>query len=354
MAIVVPTFNESLNISELASRLTRLLDGESYEIIFVDDHSPDGTAGNVRALSAKDGRIRCIERVGRRGLSTAVIEGLLATSAEYAVVMDADLQHDESLVPQMISALREGYDLAVGSRYVEGGGTGDWSNAREKGSRYATRLAQMLNAGDLSDPMSGFFAIRTQAVRERAEDLTGTGYKILLDIVATKGPELKIKELPYEFRARQLGESKLDTRVLLEFLELLLAKTVGKYIPTKFVMFSIVGGLGVVVHFAVLSLTYGPLTFVVAQGIATMVAMTANFFVNNVFTYFDRRLRGWQLVPGWISFCAASSVGALANVGVAAYLFTSLNAIWYLSALAGIIVGAAWNFAVTALYTWKA
>lgn len=354
VAVVVPTFNEAMNVAELSRRLAVLLEGEAYEILFVDDHSPDGTADAVRALSEADGRVRCIERVGRRGLSTAVIEGIMATSAEYAVVMDADLQHDEAKVPQMLAALRSGYDLVVGSRYAEGGGMGDWSEARERGSRFATRLAGMLNAGEITDPMSGFFALRTGVFRDRIEGLTGTGYKILLDLVATKGPELRVTEVPYEFRARQSGESKLDSRVMLEFFELLLAKTVGRFIPTKFVMFSLVGGLGVLVHFAVLSMTFGPLPFVTAQALATMVAMTANFFVNNVFTYFDRRLRGWRLIPGLLSFCAASSVGALANVGVAAYLFSSLNAVWYLSALAGIVVGAAWNYAVTALYTWRA
>ncbi|MEL7117208.1 MAG: glycosyltransferase family 2 protein [Pseudomonadota bacterium] len=353
MAIVIPTYNEVDNVVVLAKRLVGLLADEAFEVIFVDDHSPDGTSDAIRTLSQEDRRIRGIERVGRRGLSTAVIEGIMSTSAEHVIVMDADLQHDENRVPDMIAALRDGADIVVGSRYVEGGGTGDWSDGRRKGSEFATKLAGLLKADQLSDPMSGFFGLRTEIMRDRIGDLTGTGYKILLDLVATPGEPLKIVDVPYEFKSRQMGESKLDPKVLLEFLELLIAKTIGKYVPTKFIMFSLVGGVGIVVHFVVLSLLFGTLDFVPANIIASLVAMTVNFFVNNIFTYFDRRLKGWALIPGWLSFCAASSVGFLANIGISAYLFSEMETVWYLSALAGIIVGAAWNYAVTALYTWK-
>ena len=161
----------------------------------------------------------------------------------------------------------------------------------------------------------------------------------------------------YTFRNREVGQSKLDNKVLLEFIELLIARSAGRYVPTKFVMFGMVGALGVLVHMFVLYMLFqsgqGPVSFAVAQGVATVVALTANFFVNNFFTYFDRQLRGWQLLPGWISFAAASSVGAIANLGVAVYLFETWNAVWFLSGIAGIVVGAAWNYAVTALYTWK-
>ena len=355
VAVIVPTYNEVKNVAKLAARLTDVLANVAFEVIFVDDHSPDGTSDAVRSLGQADARIRCIERIGRRGLSTAVIEGVLATSAEFAVVIDGDMQHDETVIPNILAELQDGADLVVGSRYVEGGGTGDWSDARLKSSQFATRLSRMLNAGDLSDPMSGFFGLRTQMLRDRAENLTGTGYKILLDIVATPGADINVREVPYEFRSRQEGESKMDSRVLLEFLELLVAKTIGRYVPTKFIMFSLVGALGVVVHFIVLSLSFGDdkLSFVAANALATVVAMTWNFFINNTFTYFDRRLTGWALIPGWLSFVAASSVGALAQVGIAGYMFSELNTAWYLSALAGILVGATWNYAVTALYTWK-
>lgn len=358
LAIVVPTFNESDNVLRLTESLFAALGGITFEIIFVDDNSPDGTADLVRELGIKDPRVRCLQRVGRRGLSSAVIEGMLSTAAPVVAVVDGDMQHDETKLRDMLTRMQAGdVDLVVGTRYAEGGGFGDWSAGRRRMSEFATALSKRLTGVVLSDPMSGFFMLRTSALRARVNDLTGVGYKILLDILSAPGESLKIAEVPYEFRTRQAGESKLDNKVLLEFVELLIARTVGRYVPTKFVMFGMVGALGVVVHMAVLASLFGngagPLSFVAAQTVATLVAMTANFFVNNFFTYFDRQLRGWQLLPGWLSFAAASSVGALANIGVAAYLFETWDAVWFASGIAGIIVGAAWNYAVTALYTWK-
>ncbi len=357
LAVIVPTFNEAANVEILAQKIGEVLANVRHEIIFVDDDSPDGTADTVRDLSQRNGHIRCLQRVGRRGLSSAVIEGILSTTAPYAAVIDGDLQHDERALPQMLAQLRDGEaDVVVGSRYMDGGGVGDWSEARVRQSQTASHIARRLTGVNLSDPMSGFFVLRTEVLRDRVRDVSGVGYKILLDLLSTPGPVLKVEEHPYVFRSRQNGESKLDSKVLLEFLELILAKRLGKYVPVKFVMFSLVGGLGIVVHMAALTLLYQGLAvgFTAAQTAATLLAMTANFFVNNVFTYHDRRLRGWRLLPGWLSFCAASSVGALGNVGVASYLFTSFDAVWWASALAGIVVGAAWNYAVTALYTWKA
>jgi dolichol-phosphate mannosyltransferase len=353
VAIIIPTFNEARNVAELASRLSAILSGVIHEIIFVDDHSADGTADIVRQLSRQDPRIRIIERIGRRGLSTAVIEGLLSTSAPFGVVIDGDLQHDERAIPSLINALANGADLAVGSRYLEGGGTRDWSLRRKQASSLATRMSLLLPAARISDPMSGFFAVRTDAFRQRADQLVGVGYKILLDLLVTGGPPLKTKEVAYIFRSREQGESKLDTRVALEFAELLLAKTVGRVIPLRFIMFLMVGAVGVGVHFLVLVILFPWQPFSIAQFGATMVAMTTNFFMNNAFTYRDKRLRGWRLLTGWFSFCAASSVGLIANTGVAVYLYSSTATTWYLAALAGILLSATWNYVSTALFTWR-
>lgn len=358
LAVVVPTFNESANVARLVPALFAALKDRQFEIIFVDDNSPDGTADMVRDLGLSDPRIRCVHRVGRRGLSSAAIEGMLATAAPVVAVIDGDMQHDETRLTTMLDKLNlQGADLVVGTRYGEGGGFGDWSANRRRMSEFATGLAKRLTGVELTDPMSGFFMIRTAALRARVTALTGVGYKILLDILSAPGPRLAVAEVPYEFRSREAGQSKLDNKVLLEFVELLIARTVGRYVPTKFVMFSMVGALGVVVHLAVLAGLYrggaGPVGFAWAQGTATVVAMTANFFVNNFFTYFDRQLHGWQLLPGWISFAIASSVGAIGNLGVAVYLFETRDAAWFLSGIAGVIVGAAWNYAVTAVYTWR-
>jgi dolichol-phosphate mannosyltransferase len=359
LSVIVPTFNERENVAELVRRLDDVLHGTAWEVIFVDDDSPDGTAALVRELGRKDPRVRVVQRVNRRGLSTACVEGMLASSSPYLAVMDADLQHDERILPDLLAAVRdEGIDLAVGSRYTLGGGTGDWSADRQLVSRFATRLSRLVLKADLKDPMSGFFLLRREVLEEAVHDLSGIGFKILLDIFASVPRPLRFREVPYTFRPRQAGESKLDSVVAWEYLIMLLDKSIGRYVPIRFVPFAFIGGIGVFVHMAVLWVVFQAMdrSFVAGQTIATLVAMTSNFFLNNMFTYRDRRLRGWGLVRGWVSFTLACSLGAVANVGIATYLFESDAAGdigWVLSALAGIIVGAVWNYAVTSVYTWS-
>jgi len=356
ISIVVPTFAESENVRELHARITRCLEGESWELIFVDDDSPDGTADIVRDLAQHDSRVRCVQRLGRRGLSSAVIEGAMSSSAPLIAVMDADLQHDESILPAMIGRLRsEELDIVVGSRYVAGGSTGNWDERRKAISRIANRLARGLVPQDLRDPMSGFFVVRSAVVREAAPRLSGYGYKILLDLFASAGRPLRFAEVAYTFRPRVHGESKLDQLVIWEYLMLLLDKRIGHVIAPRLLFFALVGGTGVVMHYAVLSILYlgSGVQFAVAQAVATVGAMTSNYVLNNVFTYRDRRLRGLRFVRGLFSFYVVCGVGALANIGVAAYAF-SRNAQWVISAGAGIIVGTLWNYLATARYTWGA
>jgi dolichol-phosphate mannosyltransferase len=356
ISIVVPTFSEAENIAELHARLSTILDGESWELIFVDDDSPDGTADLARALSIKDQRVRCIQRIGRRGLSTAVVEGALSSSAPYVAVMDADLQHDESILPAMIRELRSrDLDIVVGSRYVAGGGTGDWAESRKEISRIASRLAKGLVPEDLRDPMSGFFIMKTAALRDAARRLSGYGYKILLDLFVSAGRPLRFAEVPYTFKPRTHGQSKLDSLVAWEYLMLLVDKRIGHIIAPRLLFFVLVGGSGVALHYAVLSTLYLGLgvSFTAAQLAGTVLAMTSNFFLNNLFTYRDQRLRGAKLVRGLLSFYAICGTGALANIGIAAYAF-SRNLEWALSAAAGIVVGTLWNYLATARFTWGA
>lgn len=355
LSVVVPTFNEIENIFELVARVERALSGIGWELIVVDDDSPDGTAEAIRALARRSPRIRCIRRVGRRGLSSACIEGMLASSAPVIAVMDADLQHEETLLPCMLEAVRrEGVDVAIGSRYAEGGGTGEWSDGRRSMSRFATLLSRAVLRADLTDPMSGFFMIRRVALMDSVERLSGIGFKVLLDIFASSKRPLGFVELPYEFRTRHGGESKLDTRVAWDFLMMLADKTVGHIVPVRFLSFCFVGGFGVFVHMLCLAVLFKQIgvEFLWAQSMATLCAMTSNFLLNNVLTYRDRRLQGWRLLRGWISFVAVCSLGAVANVGIAEVLFQEQFS-WVLSALAGILVGSVWNYAVTAAYTWR-
>ena len=353
LSIVIPTFNERDNVALLIASVEAVLADMPWEIIFVDDDSPDGTVEAARKLAASDTRIRCIQRIGRRGLSTAVIEGCLASSATFLAVMDGDLQHPASVLKQLYDKLRgEDLDLVVASRFADGSDIGDFSSRRQMISRAANALAHALTRVELSDPMSGFFVMRRDVFLAAVRGLSGQGFKILLDILASSPVPLKLGEVPFSFGKRLHGTSKLDSSVFWDHLTLLLDKTVGRFVPVRFVMFSIVGALGVFVHFAVLSIALMQFAFVWAQGIATGTTIVANFLINNVFTFRDRRLRGLQMLRGLISFMLVCSVGAVANVGVAAAIFGMQYSAW-ISALCGILVGAVWNYAMSSLFTWR-
>ena len=352
LTIIVPTFNERDNVELLIARLDAALHGIAWEVLYVDDNFPDGTAAKVRELAQTDPRIRCLQRIGRRGLSTAVIEGMLASSAPYLAVIDADLQHDESLLPQMLAVIKaEDLDVIIGSRHVAGGGVGDWDRRRVTISGFAARLAGLIIAAELTDPMSGFFMVSRPAFERAVRRLSGQGFKILLDLFASTPVAFRFKEIPYVFSQRQHGESKLDSLAIWEYLMLLLDKLFGRYVPVRFVSFAAIGGSGVVVHFLTLYFALKAVEFPVAQALATVVAMTSNFVLNNMLTYRDRRLVGRRFVTGLGSFYAVCSLGAVANVGIASAAFAH-HYTWWLSGLAGAAVGVVWNYAVSSVFTW--
>jgi dolichol-phosphate mannosyltransferase len=354
LSIIVPTFNERGNVAELVRRINRCLAQRSWEVVFVDDDSPDGTADFVREMAVQDARVRCIQRIGRRGLSSACVEGMLATSAPYLAVIDADLQHDERLLPTMLDMLKEGdLQVVVASRYAPGGDIGDWDTSRARISRLATRVGRLLVPVELTDPMSGFFMMRRSVFSASVRKLSAIGFKILSDIFASSPQPLRFQELSYRFRLRNAGESKLDSVIVWDYAMLLLDKSIGRLVPVRFLAFSIVGTLGVAVHFAVLTVLLRGLhrTFVESQASAVLCAMTFNFAVNNVLTYRDMRLHGAKWLRGWLTFVLACSIGGLANVGLASWLYRSDHE-WIPAAIAGILVGAVWNYAATRALTW--
>lgn len=353
LTVVVPTFNERANVRRLISLVEAALGDIRWQVIFVDDNSPDGTAAEVKAVAAVDSRVQCLHRVGRRGLAGAVIEGVMASAAPFVAVMDGDLQHDESLLPDMLRALRDGgADLAVGSRYC--GDAGADASAlgarREAGSRLANWLGRQVLKADLTDPMSGFFMVRRSAVEAVAPRLSTSGFKVLFDIVASQKTPLKIVELPYTFRAREAGDSKLDNGVVVQYLGLLVAKLSRDVISPRFLMFAMVGASGVVVHLLILRGLL-PLGFSWAQTLAALGAMTSNYLINNAVTYRDRRLKGVKLVAGYIKFCVLCSVPLAANVAVATVVFERGPA-WWVAGLAGAVVAAAWNYVTTSRAVW--
>jgi dolichol-phosphate mannosyltransferase len=354
LCLVVPTFNESGNVEEVVRRVRKALDGVNWEIIFVDDDSPDGTADRVRVIGRQDRRVRCIQRLGRRGLSGACVEGLLATAAPYLAVMDADLQHDEAILPRMLELLRTGtVDLAVGSRYMKGGGIGDWNATRSSMSRLATTVSRMVNKQDVSDPMSGFFMMRREVLDASARSLSSLGFKILLDLIASSPGRLRIAEVPYTLRLRSVGESKLHAVVVWEFGVLLADKLLGRYIPVRFLLTALLEGLGVAVHLiaAWIVLRLVGATFPVSQAVAAVTALIFAYWVQNLLAYRAPRLPSWRWAAGLAVFVLACAPGAVANVALATYLFEE-GTRWLPAVLAGVFVGMVWNSAIAHVYTW--
>ena len=355
LAIVIPTFEESRNIRPLLERLAAALTGIQYEVIFVDDDSGDGTAACIREIAATSHNIRVLQRVLRRGLASACIEGMMATAAPYIAVMDADLQHDERILPQMLARLKsDRLDVVVGTRNATGGSMGNFAWHRVLLSNLGRRLSKSILRTHLNDPMSGFFVVTRDFLEEVVRSTSGIGFKILLDLVASARRPLGVGEIPYTFRERLYGSSKLDVAVGLEYLQLLIDKKIGDIVPVRFLIFSIVGSVGVLLASVVLWILVAifDFGFLKALAITTLVAMTGNFFLNNSMTYRDRRLKGWRILTGLATFYAACSLGAVINLRLA----TSAKEIglpWYIAGACGLAVGAVWNYGITSFTTWR-
>jgi dolichol-phosphate mannosyltransferase len=355
LSVIIPTFNERDNVTPLFERLKLALAGIAWEAVYVDDNSPDGTAAVVRELARRDPRARCLRRIGRRGLSGACIEGILSSSAPYAAVIDADLQHDETQLARMLGILQSGAaDLVVGSRYIEGGSADSFNKQRAGASALATGIARRVLRVDVADPMSGFFMIRRDRFEQLAPQLSTQGFKILLDVVATARGSLRIKEIPYTFASRLHGESKLDSMVMLDFVGLVLAKFTNDIVSLRFLLFAMVGSLGLVVHFVALygALNVVALPFAQAQAAAAICAMTSNFLLNNFLTYRDQRLKGLAILRGLLLFYLVCSVGLLANVGVAFSVYDQ-DPNWWMAGAAGALMGVVWNYAMSGLFVWR-
>jgi dolichol-phosphate mannosyltransferase len=355
LSVVVPTFNERDNVTALYRKLETTLRDVAWEVVFVDDNSPDGTWDVVRALARRDSRVRCVRRIGRRGLSGACIEGILASSAPFAAVMDADLQHDETQLPKMLALLQSGEaELVIGSRYIEGGSADSFNRQRAGASALATEVAKRVLGVRVADPMSGFFMIRRDRFEQLAPQLSVQGFKILLDVIATAHGELRAVEVPYTFGARLHGESKLDSMVALDFLGLVLAKFTHDVISLRFLLFAMVGGIGLFVHLGTLFVALRILEFPFpeAQAAGAFIAMTSNFILNNFLTYRDQRLKGFAILRGLLAFYLVCSVGLFANVGVAFSVYDQ-EPIWWLAGAAGALMGVVWNYAMSGLFVWR-
>ncbi|MCZ4271446.1 glycosyltransferase [Maritalea porphyrae] len=358
LSLVVPTFNEAGNVALLVEKLEGVLADIQWEITFVDDNSPDGTADVVKELGKSKSYVHCIKRIGRRGLSSACVEGMASSNAPIVAVMDADLQHDETVLPQMFEMVTGGKDLVLASRFY-GGQTAEegLTKFREVGSNVANWIANLVTGTKITDPMTGFFMLKRERFEHVAPKLSSEGFKILLDIIATArnmGSPLDIGEVGFKFRARHDGESKMSPLVAVQFFGLALSKMTGGLLPVSFLLFALVGAFGVVVHLVALTLAsslFG-FNFTNAQLFATLVAMTSNFHLNNILTYANQQLRGPKYWRGLLSFYAVCAIPAIANVSVAAFIFEK-NSLFYVAAIAGILISMVFNYAMTRIFTWR-
>jgi dolichol-phosphate mannosyltransferase len=355
LSVVIPTYKERQNVAPLLAALEATLQGINWEVIFVDDHSPDHTADAIRARALFNPRIRVLERVGRRGLSSACIEGMMASPAPSLAVMDADMQHDETVLPEMLHLLQSGgLDVVVASRKTQGGSMGDFAKERVRLSDLGSRVSKLVCNCNVTDPMSGFFIVDSQFFRASVSGLTGAGFKILVDILASSPTPPRIAEVPYRFRNRIAGESKLDVNVELEYLFLIIDKFVGRFLPTRFVLFVCVGSVGFLIHLSILGIfhLFNAAAFVSGQVVATLSAMMFNFFLNNVVTFRDRRLKGNALLRGLLIFYAACTLGVLINLSFADRLLAA-GLPWYLAGLSGLAISSVWNYGVNTIVTWR-
>jgi len=219
-SLVIPTINEKANLPELFARVKKALEGFSYEIILVDDGSTDGTPEFAEELAKTDGAMRCMRRAKRNGLSAAIVDGFSAAKGKYIGVMDADLSHDPAILPRLIEALRGGAELAEGSRKIPGGGVENWPFLRKLYSNTATLAAKLFLGVRLSDPMSGYFLLTADLFNKTKPLLNPKGYKILLEL-AVRSQCAKTAEVPFIFKDRKLGQSKLTAGTALKYGEML-------------------------------------------------------------------------------------------------------------------------------------
>jgi len=354
LTIVVPTLDERENLLPFFQSLEAVLGGIDFEVLFVDDDSRDGTSAAARELAQRDRRVRILQRIGRRGLASAAIEGMLASSAPYLAVMDCDLQHDESILPRMLEKLRySNLDLVVATRVTEGGMDAMPMHRRAL-SQFGRRLSALILTANVSDPMSGYFVLSRAYLDEVSHSLSGTGFKILLDLVVSSPRPVRVAEVPYRFRARLHGQSKLDIVVGIEYLTLIADKLVGDFVPATYVVFACAGTVGLLVYLAVLRLMIllPGVTIEQAQAGSSGFVIGINFLLDNYFTFRSARLRGGRLLLGLVLFYAACSVGLFLNLRVLEYL-RGISVPWYLAAAAGLAVGSVWNYWINSMFVWQ-
>ncbi len=358
LSVIIPTFNEAGNLPILVERLAAILGEQDYELVVVDDNSPDGTWRIAEELSARY-PVRVFRRVDRRGLSSAVVDGLTAARGHALVVIDADLQHDPAIIPALVAGLAE-HEVAVGTRYAEGGSTGTWGGSRLALSRAMTWGVRKLLGVPTSDPMSGFFAIRRTSFQRIHPLLRPRGYKILLEILH-RGHVASVHHEAYVFATRQHGESKLGPGVLVDCAAALWDMHLGEVLPLRFVKYCMIGSVGVAVQLIALDwLRMIPALrsndAPAASALAIAVAIFTNYVLNDLWTFRGLRLRnfrGWW--SGLLRFYLVCATGALISfsIGQGLVKVTDEHMNIYFASGFGVLVATVWNYVLNRRFTWK-
>ena len=357
LSIVIPTYNEKDNISKILEKLKDALKGINHEIIFVDDNSPDETSREIKFFMRKSSNIRLVHRIGRRGLSGAVIEGFFAANSDLVAVMDCDLQHDETKLSDMMDLFSKStsLDIVIATRFTDEGEISDiaFSKIRKLGSKITTFLVKKLLNIKSSDPLSGFFMAKKETFLRSTDKLQTQGFKILADFLATEGKNIEIKELGYKFKNRITGESKMSFQTALELMGLILSQIFQGRVSIRFILFCMVGLSGIFVQ---LLITGASMFFInqfpTSQTLGIIAAMTSNYFLNNSITFKERKLQSFELIRGLFSFYLICSLGAFTNFAIASYIF-DFSSNWLISSFIGAVFGAIWNFTLTSIFTWK-
>ena len=374
VSVVTPTYNEAENVPLLIARLHDALEGVSHEIIVADDDSPDRTWAVAEEIAAKDPTVTVMRRFHDPGLSASVLDGMSVARGEVLAVIDADLQHDETVLPRMVELVRSGEaDVCVGSRSTVGGGYGDWAASRRLVSWVATLIARLLLRVPVSDPMSGFFVVSRRAYEDTAARLNPQGFKILLEFVG-RNRDLRVHEVGYEFANRVHGETKLNRSVIRSYLLGVAELRVGRQINPQFVLYVLVGLVGLAVNSAAFTFAEALGFPLIDTGLnealdpiassflfSVQISIFVLFVMNNEFTFWEQRYRGWKLVPAF----AVYEVMSLVGTGVHVAVFTSLQNTGFLLSvfgsgptrvihnLMGYVVALVVNWFLNTTYLWR-
>lgn len=330
LSVITPTYCEAENVVPLLEALDAALTGIVYEVLVVDDDSPDGTWRVAEEYAERDPRVRVIRRFNTPGLSQAVMAGMAAAHGEVLAVIDADLQHDERILPQMMRTIVDGdADVVVGTRSGDDGSYGDFSPARRVISWFAALLARLFLRVPVSDPMSGYFALSRSTFNTYGPRVNPQGFKILLEFIGRRSP-LRVTEIGYHFRSRQRGETKLSPSVIRSYLLAVFELWLGRQVKGQFFLYALVGLSGVFVNLAVFGLGeamgWGAIDLGFSEDVrwsllaGIQASVLSNFLLNNYFTFWERRFRGRQVIWGFLLFEIVSLAGVVIHVSVFQFL----------------------------------